>query len=81
MRISQHLKTAERELSPADKNTVISIANRLGSMGDHVKSAQAAFAKWRSDEKYTPQKDNLKYALKQLYQSAKATLSFIDKLP
>jgi hypothetical protein len=81
MRISQRLKIAERELSPADKNTVIAIANRLGSMGDSVKSAQAAFTKWRYGEKYTPQKDNLKYALKQLYQSAKATLSFVDKLP
>ena len=84
MRVStliEHKRLAARQLSPADQDTAITIANRLGFMGVALKDAQSALTKWRSGEKYAPQKDNLKAALKQIMTGAKATLAIADRLP
>jgi outer membrane PBP1 activator LpoA protein len=51
------LRTAQRQLTPDQKNTVTALENKIKLAEKALKVAKDSLAKWQKGERYTPQKN------------------------
>ncbi len=80
MKISDQLRQAVRQLGPAQQTELGSLHDKIDAIEDELAQARAALEKWQLGERYDPQKNNLQHSLKAIMQSARAALTFADKL-
>jgi molecular chaperone GrpE (heat shock protein) len=80
MKVSDQLRQAGRQLTPAQQTDVQSIKNKIEAVERNVQSAKSSLEKWLQGERFDPQKDNLVQDLKATMQAARAALSVLEKL-